>query len=81
MNKNVYFAIDHYDRWVIERIIEKYGIEEMEATRRFLTSETHELLEDPQYGLLSMPARAVFDMWESEQITGDPRNSQHVRAE
>lgn len=81
MNKNAYFAIDYYDRCAIESIIEKYGMDEMEAARRFLASETHSLLEDPQYGVLGMPARAVFDMWEAEQVTGDPRNSIYVRAE
>jgi len=46
-----------------------------------LTSRTHEMLEDSSYGLLSFPERAVFDMWEAEQITGDPRNSVYVRGE
>ena len=31
--------------------------------------------------VLAMPAYAVFDMWESEKITGDPRNSAYVRGE
>ena len=53
----------------------------MDAVRRFLTSKTHEMLEDESYGLLSFPDRAVFDMWETEQITGDPRNSVYVRGE
>ena len=81
MKKNPYFATDYYDRQVIQTIIEKYGMDEMEAARRFLTSETHALLEDPQYGVLSMPTHAVFDMWEAEQVTGNPRNSIYVRAE
>ena len=81
MTKNYYFAIDHYNRKVIQSIVEKYDLSPMEAARRFLTSKTHELLEDARYGLLSMPDRALFDMWEAEQITGDPRNSRYVRGE
>jgi len=81
MKKNVYFATDYYDRYVIQQIINKYGMIPMEAARRFLTSRTHEMLEDSSYGLLSFPERAVFDMWEAEQITGDPRNSVYVRGE
>ena len=46
MKKLAYFALDYYDRRVIRQIIEKYGMEPMEATRRFLISRTHELLED-----------------------------------
>ena len=81
MTKNIYFATDYYDRNVIQKIIDKYDMAPMEATRRFLTSQTHKMLEDASYGLLSYPERAVFDMWETEQITGDPRNSAYVRGE
>ena len=81
MKKNVYFAIDYYNRHVIEMIIEKYGLEPMEAARRFLLSETHTLLEDAECGLLCFPDRGIFDMWEAEQKTGDPRNSVYVREE
>lgn len=81
MIKNIYFATDYYDRYVIRQIIDKYGTTPMEATRRFLTSKTHEMLEDASYGLLCFPERAVFDMWEAEQVTGDPRNSVYIRGE
>ena len=81
MKKNVYFATDYYDRQVIQKIIDKYGLEPMDAVRSFLTSETHAMLEDESYGLLSFPDRAVFDMWEAEQVTGNPRNSVYIRGE
>ena len=81
MTKNIYFATDYYDRYVIQQIIDKYGMSPMEATRRFITSKTHEMLEDASYGLLSFPERAIFDMWEAEQVTGNPRNSVYVRGE
>lgn len=53
----------------------------MDAARRFLLSETHALLEDAECGLLSFPARSVFEMWEAEQVTGDPRSSLALRSE
>ncbi|MCD8152327.1 MAG: hypothetical protein LUD71_04505, partial [Clostridiales bacterium] len=81
MNKVVYFALDYYDRQVIRKIIDKYAMDPMEATRSFLTSETHSLLEDAENGLLSLSDAAIFDMWESERVTGDPRNSLYIRAE
>ena len=81
MTKTLYFAVDYYDRHVIQRIIEKYGMEPMEATRGFLKSRTHEMLEDAECGLWSFPERAVFDMWEAEAVTGDPRNSAYIRGE
>ena len=81
MEKIVYFAADYYDRHVIQQIIDKYGIEPMEAARKFLLSETHALLEDASYGLMAFSEFGIFDMWEAEQITGDPRNSIYVRGE
>lgn len=81
MTKPVYFALDYYDRKVIQLIIDKYNLDPMDATKSFIMSKTHSMLEDEEYGLLSMPAYAVFDMWESEQVTGDPRNSVYVRSE
>ena len=81
MKKTVYFAVDYYDRHVIQRIIEKYGLDPMDATRRFLSSETHALLEDADCGLLAFPERAVFEMWEAEQVTGDLRNAEAIRGE
>ena len=81
MKKTVYFATDYYDRQVIGLIIEKYNLNPMDATKSFITSKTHAMLEDEENGLLSMPTYAVFDMWEAERITGDPRNSVYVRGE
>ena len=81
MTKTVYFAVDYYNRKVIQMIIDKYGLDPMDAARRFLMSETHAMLEDAECGLMSFPERAVFDMWEAEQVTGDPRLSEAIRGE
>ncbi len=81
MKKTVYFATDYYDRQVIESIIEKYNLNPMDAAKSFIMSKTHTMLENEECGLLSMPAYAVFDMWEAERVTGDPRNSIYVRGE
>ena len=81
MKKNVYFAIDYYDRQVIQRIIDKYDLSPMDAARSFIMSKTHAMLEDADYGLLAFPEYAVFDMWEAEQITGEPKNSVYARGE
>ena len=81
MTKNVYFALDYYNKRVVQMIIDKYDMEPLDAARSFLLSKTHEMLEDAEYGLLSFPDRAIFDMWEVEQISGDPRSSAYVRGE
>lgn len=73
-------TMDFFDRHVTEQIIEKYGINEKNAIRRFIESETYQMLCDPELEIYKMSPRIVFDMWESEQITGDPRNSQYIRS-
>ena len=40
-----------------------------------------QLLEDAENGLASFPERAIFDMWETEKITGSPLNSIWLRGE
>ena len=81
MSKMPYYAIDYYDRQVIQCIIDKYGFNGMDAIRQFLCSETHSMLEDADNGMWAFPAYAIFDMWEAEKVTGDPRNSVFIRNE
>ena len=77
---NIY-CLDHFNRNVIPWIAEKYNLQPMEAVRAFLTSETHAMLEDDALAMWEFSAPAVFDMWESERVTGDPRNSVFLRSE
>ncbi|MBE5902391.1 MAG: hypothetical protein E7280_10880 [Lachnospiraceae bacterium] len=60
-------------------IIDKYKMPALDAMRSFLMSKTHGMLEDEAGGLWAFPERAIFDMWEVEQITGEPRNSAYIR--
>ena len=81
MTKIPAFSLDCYNKNVIKMIMEKYGMAEMEAAREFLMSETHRMLEDADMAMWEFSARAIFDMWEVEKITGNPRNSVHLRSE
>lgn len=81
MTKTHSFTLDYYNKSVISRIIDKYGMEPMDAARSFLTSKTHTMLEDAEYAMWDFSERAIFDMWEAEHITGDPRNSVYLRGE
>ena len=60
-------------------IVEKYGIDEKTALRKFIKSETYQMLIDMETEVYKMSPRIVFDMWESEIVTGDPRNSAYIR--
>ena len=81
MTKIPIFSLDCYNKNVIKMIMEKYGLTEMEAAREFLMSETHRMLEDADMAMWEFSARVIFDMWEVEKITGNPRNSVHLRSE
>lgn len=81
MTKTHSFTLDYYNKNVIQRIIDKYGMAPMDAARSFLTSQTHAMLEDAEYAMWDFSERAIFDMWEAERVTGDPRNSVYLRGE
>ena len=72
---------EYYDREVVRMIAEKYGYTPMDALRLFVSSRTHELLEDEETGMTAFGAGGVFDIWEAEKVTGDPRNSVYIRGE
>ena len=81
MTKTPAFSLDYYNKNVIQRMVEKYGFAPMDAVQAFLTSETHAMLEDPKLAMWEFSERAVFEMWEVEKVTGDPRNSVFLRSE
>jgi hypothetical protein len=74
-------TVDFFDRQVTQLMIEKYGFNDMEAIRSFLKSETYKMLIDPELEIYKLSPRIVFDMWESERVTGNPRNSQYLRSD
>ena len=81
MTKTPAYSLDYYNKSVISRMIEKYDFTPMVAAHAFLTSKTHAMLEDPDLAMWEFSERAIFDMWEVEKITGDPRNSVYLRSE
>ncbi|MBQ9037087.1 MAG: hypothetical protein IJ115_06525 [Erysipelotrichaceae bacterium] len=81
MTKLPCYSLDYYNKDVIKRIMDKYGYNEMDAAREFLTSETHRMLEDADLAMWEFSARAIFELWEAEKVTGDPRNSVYIRGE
>jgi hypothetical protein len=73
--------IDYYNGEVIVMIAEKYGLSQMDSLKSFATSKTHEMLENADYGMIDFGAKAIFEIWECEKITGDPRNSIYIKGE
>lgn len=73
------YILSFYDEKVSQMIVEKYGIEPLSALRRFLLSKTYKMLADTELEMWDFSPFGIFDMWEAEQITGDPRNSLYLR--
>lgn len=79
MNAVMPFILSYYDTEIVKKINLKYGVEPMEALRRFLYSETYHMLTDKALEMWEFSPVGIFDMWESEQVTGDPRSSLYLR--
>lgn len=67
------------DEQVCSLIVGKYGLSEIAATRAYLESETYAMVLDPLTRLYLASPLVIFDLWESERVTGDPRNSRYIR--
>ena len=73
--------VDYYDNEVVEMISDKYGLSQMDALKLFLCSKTHEMLENEDCGMTDFGAEAIFEIWECEKVTGDPKKSVYIRGE
>lgn len=71
--------LTYYDKEIVNKICSKYGVDSMDALRMFLSSQTYQMLIDEKLEMWEFSPIGVFDMWESEQITGNPRNSLYLR--
>ena len=79
MNKVFPFILDYYDRQVSQMISLKYGYSAMDAYKKFMFSKTYEMLSNPELQMWDFSCFGIFDMWEAEQNTGDPRNSIYIQ--
>ncbi|MBR4004920.1 MAG: hypothetical protein IKI90_03640 [Treponema sp.] len=77
--KELPYILDYYDKAVSLEISCKYGYSLMESLRKFLFSKTYKMLSNPKLEMWEFSPHGIFDMWEAEQITGNPRNSLYLR--
>lgn len=71
----------YYDQEIVRHIVEKYDLDPMDALAAYLDSETYKMFTNPELKMVDFAPFAIFDMWECEQITGDPRSSIYIRGE
>lgn len=81
MNKIWSDFLYFYDKDIVNFIRDKYDISYMKAFQMFVNSKTYSLLENEKCAMYEFGSRAIFDMWESEKITGTPHNSVYLRSE
>ncbi len=72
-------TLDFFDRNVVSLIVEKYGMKDRVALRSFIESETYKMLCDTETDVYTFSPHILFDMWENEKVTGEPRNSRYIR--
>ena len=72
-------VLDYYDAEVVRRIIEKYGYSERDAFEQFIGSQTYRMLADPAMEMWQFGPEGLFNIWESEKVTGSPKNSAYLR--
>ena len=72
-------VLDYYDEEVVRRIIEKYGCGERDAFEQFIGSQTYRMLADPAMEMWQFGPEGLFNIWESEKVTGSPKNSAYLR--
>ena len=81
MSTLIPFLLSRYVSDITAMITEKYGMESETALRKFLFSETYRMLRNPALEMWDFDPAVIFELWECEQITGDPRKSVYIRGE
>ncbi|MCF0238368.1 MAG: hypothetical protein HUK24_07185 [Sphaerochaetaceae bacterium] len=79
MSEILPYILHFYDKEVTLLISSKYSFSVMDAYRKFLFSETYKMLCNPELEMWDFSPIGIFDMWETELITGNPRNSLYLR--
>lgn len=73
------YILKYYDKEVVKMMVEKYGYTYLQALKLFFNSETYRMLREQSLEMWQFGCPAIFDMWECEQIIGDPRKSIYIR--
>lgn len=80
MDKRLQEHMRHYINAEISTIIAKNrNINPMDGLRIFLNSQTYAMLCDDELDMWEFSPLALYDMWENEVKTGDPRNSFYLK--
>ena len=81
MNRPTSEIMHMFDTWVVPMVMQEYSLDEDSAIRRFMGSLTYRMLEQEELKLWRESPLVIFDLYKSEQKTGDPRNSTYIRGD
>ncbi len=70
--------IEFYDRHVVEMIADNYKVSCMDAFKMFAISQTHRMLEQRSCMMCDFGYPGIFEIWETEKETGNPRNNPYL---
>ena len=79
MDKFLPYWLDFVVQEAVKELGDRYGLSPFESLRRFLNSKVYQMLCNPAMAMWEFSNPAILEMWECEQITGDPRNSALLR--
>lgn len=74
-------SLIYYTKEVVKMMNEKYNIDFMQGYKMLVNSKTYKMLEDLNYSMWDFGAPAIFEIWECERITGEPKNSVYIRCD
>jgi len=70
----------YYTEEVVAMISEKYGFDHLVSLEKYWASKTYQLMKEPELFMIEFAAFAIFEIWEVEQITGNPQHSIYLRS-
>ena len=70
-----------FGSWVIPLICETYRITEQAAIRKFVFSQTYQMLCDEELKLFRESPLVIFDMYKNEVENGNPRESSYIKGD
>jgi len=72
--------LTYYDKELTKCLMQKYGLNEIDAFIELIFSETYKMLADLNCGMWEYGVSDIFDMIVAEKETGNPRNVSFLRS-
>jgi hypothetical protein len=78
MNMKDLIIVEPIIEKLVQRIAEDHEMDPIDALDAFYHSQTYEMLINPELLLWDLSDKALYDLWKTEQATGNPRDSVYL---